>query len=40
VPKLVPLLLEHQASPHYVEVFRLLDRFLLHERETTIPSLL
>jgi len=36
MPKLPPLLLEHEASPHYAELFRLLDLFLCHEREETI----
>jgi DMSO reductase family type II enzyme chaperone len=38
-PRLSPLLAEHRASSHYVELFRLLDLFLLHDRERTIPSL-
>ncbi len=39
VAKLPPLLLEHKASRHYVELFRLLDLFVHYERENTVPSL-
>ncbi|MDP6979013.1 MAG: molecular chaperone TorD family protein [Myxococcota bacterium] len=34
IPKITALLREHEASPHYVELFRLLDLFVQHERET------
>jgi DMSO reductase family type II enzyme chaperone len=40
VPKLLPLLVAHEASSHYLEVFRLLDLFLRHECEKGIPPLM
>ncbi len=39
IPKLSPLLREHEASPHYVELFRLLDLFVQHERKTLASRL-